>query len=93
MTAHPRTLAQMQNRPTSYEVVARREGNGDIRLAFTERHTKSVLLSIAQRHGDAVLAMLGDWDGDAKYSASHGWAFGPVRICFSGQTERDLASQ
>ena len=44
-------------------------------------------------HGAAILAMLGPWDGAATYSAARGWTFGPVRVCFSGQTERDLAPE
>lgn len=88
---NPRTLAEMQRRATAYEVVARHENGTETRLAFTERKTKSVLLRIAQSHGDAIIEMLGSWDGEARYSKSHGWQFGPVRVCFSGRTERDIA--
>ena len=91
MRRNPRTLADMQNRRTAYEVIARHEDGTEIRLGFTERHTKSVLLTIAQQNGESILAMLGDWDGEAVYSKSHGWTFGPVRVCFSGRTERDCA--
>ena len=93
MTTAPRTLAQMQHRPTSYEVVARHDDGAETRLAFVGRHTKSVLLHVARQHGSDILAMIGDWDGAAKYSANQGWVFGPVRVCFSGQTERDLATE
>ena len=91
-TVEPRTIAQMQFRPTSYEVVATHNG-AETRLAFTERHTKSALLRIAQTNSETVLAMLGDWDGEARYTKVQGWEFGPVSIRYSGKTERDLAGE
>ncbi len=45
MTTAPRTLVQMWNRPTAYEIVARHEDGDEIRLGFSERHTKSALLN------------------------------------------------
>ena len=89
----PRTLTQMQHRPTSYEVVAKHEDGQEIRLAFTERRTKRCLLHIHQSNGQKILDMLGQWDGIATYSSNSGWIFGPVSIRFSGRTERDLASE
>lgn len=89
-TVEPRTITEMQFRPTSYEVVAKHIGE-ETRLAFTERRTKSALLRIAQANSETVLAMLGDWDGEAKYTKAQGWAFGPVSIHYTGRTERDLA--
>ncbi len=89
--ARPRTLTQMQHRPTAYEVVVTRDNGQETRLAFTERRTKQALLRIAQDNGQQILGMLGDWDGEATYSAKSGWTFGPVTIRFSGRTERDLA--
>ena len=88
----PRTLTQMHHRLTAYEVVVRCDGGTETRLGFSERRTKSALLAIAQQHCEAIMAMLGSWDGDASYAKATGWTFGPVRICFSGQTERDCAS-
>ena len=84
-----RTLEQMQNRPTSHQVVVI-AGGVTTHLDFSVRKTKSVLLSMAQRHSETVLALLGDWDADAIYNAQHGWTFGPARVCFSGRTERDV---
>ena len=90
MTTEPRTLAQMQHRPTSYEVAYTYQG-ATVRLGFTQRKTKAVLLSMA-RTGGHVLACLGAWDGEAQYSSTIGWTFGPVRVHFTGRTERDLAT-
>ena len=86
----PRTLAAMQHRPTSYEVLARHEDGSTLRLAFSQRQTKRVLLEIARDKGAAVLAMLCDWDGEASYSDLC-WTFGPVTICY-GRTEREASS-
>ena len=88
----PRTLTQMQRHVTAYEVVACHEDGTEHRLAFSERKTKSVLLKIAARNGDTILPLLGDWDDLATYNKDSGWTFGPVTICFSGRTERDVAS-
>ncbi len=89
-TVEPRTIAQMQFRPTSYEVVAKHNGE-ETRLAFTERRTKSALLRIAQANSETILAMLGAWNDEATYTKAQGWTFGPCRIHYTGRTERDLA--
>ncbi len=89
-TVEPRTIAQMANRSTSYEVTVSHNGE-ETRLAFTERRTKSALLRIAQANSKSILSMLGDWDSEAKYTKAQGWTFGPVSIRYSGRTERDLA--
>ncbi len=91
MTFTPRTLTQMQRRATSYEVGMTFQGQ-TTRLEFTERTTRSVLLSIAQHHEEKILRLLGTWDGKAQYSSTTGWTFGPVRIHFTGKTEREIAS-
>lgn len=88
----PRTLTQMQRRPTSYEVVVTANGETQ-RLAFTQRQTKANLLSICQANGDLVVSLMGDWDGDAQYSSTTGWTFGPARVHYSGKTEREIASE
>ena len=90
-TVEPRTITQMQHRPTSYEVVAKHEDGRETRLAFTQRRTKSALLRIAQANSETILAMLGVWDGEATYTKAQGWTFGPCRIHYTGRTERDLA--
>lgn len=92
MTTTPRTLTQMQNRLTSYEVAVTAHGN-TVPLGFTERKTRAVLLNLAQANGAAILAQLSGWDGDATYSKAQGWTFGPARIHFTGRTERDVASE
>jgi len=91
MTATPRTLTQMQNRPTSYEIGMTYQGQ-TTRLGFTQRTTKGTLLSMAQANSEEALRLMGDWDGDAAYTKARGWTFGPVRIHFTGMTERDIAS-
>ncbi len=91
MTVQPRTLTQMQRRPTSYEVSMVCRGQVT-RLAFTQRTGKSALLRIVQQNSDAVIRLMGDWDDDAQYSSTTGWTFGPVRVHFTGATERDVAN-
>ena len=92
MTIEPRARATMHRRLTAYEVIARCDDGTEHRLAFSERSTKSVLLSIAQQNSEMILVLLGSWDGEATYTAQTGWTFGPVRVCYSGQTERDCAT-
>lgn len=91
MTPSPRTLTQMQRRATSYEVGMTFQGQ-TTSLGFTERTTKSVLLKIAAQNGEEITRMLDNWDGAATYTKATGWTFGPVRIHFTGRTERDIAS-
>lgn len=93
MGIEPRTLTEMQNRLTAYEVVARHEDGREQRLAFSEKRTKRVLVDIAFANRETLLPMLGDWTGDdATYNKATGWTFGPVSVRFSGRTERDIAS-
>ncbi len=92
MTTTPRTLTQMQHCATSYEVAVTAHGN-TISLGFTERKTRRVLLHMAQANGAAILARIGGWDGEVTYNSAQGWTFGPVRIHFTGRTERDVASE
>ena len=93
MRTEPRTLAEMQHRPTSYEVVAKCDDGPETRLAFSQRNTKAVLLDIAFANRETLLELIGDgWDGETDYTRDCGWIFGPVSIRFSGRTERDCAS-
>jgi len=89
MTTQPRTLLEMQNRPTSYEVVAT-DGTTSIRLGFTAKRTKSSLLNFAHGCGQVagVMDLIGDWDGEYTYAAQTGFNFGPMWVRFSGNTER-----
>ena len=95
MTAqpNPRTLTEMQRYGTAYEVAVT-AGDVTIRLAFTERRTKWMLLGIAQQHGSQVLALIGDDTpvDDVTYAKATGWTFGPAQVHFTGRTERDVAS-
>ena len=87
MAIATRTLTQMQNRPTSYEVAI----NG-VPVAYTQRKTKHNLLKIAGEFSDMMLDLMDDWDGEAVYTNGQ-WAFGPAIIAFTGRTERDVASE
>lgn len=89
----PRTLVQMHNRPTSYEIVAK-SANKEVRLGFLVGVNKSNILDLARSNGAVILAMIDElspgWNDRATYTAA-GWQFGPVRIGKSGRTERELA--
>ena len=89
---NPRSLTQMQRYGTSYEVAVTANGTTQ-RLAFTARQTKSNLLQIAQNNGDLIISLMGDWDGEATYIKAAGWTFGPVRVYFTGRTEREVANE
>lgn len=88
----PRTLTQMQNLPTSYEVAVTEANGNETRLGFTERTTKGTLLNMVCSNGQFILTLLGDWDEDWTYSKATGVTLGPVRVHFTGRTERDIAS-
>lgn len=83
---NPRTLTEMQNYNTAYEVAI-----DGIVVAYTQRKTKAALLKIAQRNSKMILAKLGETDPEAKYSKGR-WDFGPVTVAFTGRTERAAAS-
>ncbi len=92
MTASPRTLTQMQNYPTSYEVAVTANGT-TTHLGFTERTTKIALLRMSQAHGEFIITLLGDWKGNWVYTKASGVTFGPVRVHFTGKSEREIASE
>ncbi len=94
MTIEPRTLSQMQNRPTAYEVVLLTRDGLRHRLGFTQRRGKRALLAVAQQDSKRVLELLGaDADTDCRYMDGE-WQFGDVcRLIYSGKTERDFAAQ
>ena len=95
MTAQPRTLEQMINRPTAYEVALVVDGKVIDILAYTARQTRSVLLSIAQDHGPRIANdILKTDDFECKYAKATGWVFGGrVQVKFTGWTERSRRSQ
>lgn len=91
----PRTLAEMSNRPTAYEVVL--DDNGTLtRLGFTARRTNAVLVHFARAHGKEIIALLdkrGIGDDDGQRPAKLVWSLGKgVSVRFSGRTERECAS-
>ena len=88
----PRTLTQMQNRPTSYEVVFV-HNNEETRLGFTQRRTKKSLLNMAQENSELLLDKLSSeqLDKDWSYNKNTGLEFTGSFVRFSGRTERDLA--
>ena len=84
----PRTLTEMQNYPTAYEVSV----GGQV-VAYTAQKTKKALLRIAQLNGEAILANFPDEeDIPASYSKAAGWTFGHIAVKFTGRTEREAAS-
>lgn len=88
----PRTLTQMQFYSTRYEVAVT-AGDVTIRLTFTERRGKMILLKIAQVHAGQVLALIDDPDNTAAtYTKATGWTFGSARVYYTGRTERDVAN-
>lgn len=101
MNAQPRTLTQMQNRPTAYEVVMvvkRAEKTETITLGFTARHTKSAIQSYVDVNAESIIQELGtDAPAIETYSQEAGYHFAhgsvDVDVRFSGRTERDVASE
>lgn len=88
MTIKTRALAQISNRRTSYEVEL--VINGTVtHLGFTERKTRSVLISFSQKAADAILPHVPEGH---EWKYSHGqitWAPGVV-VRFSGRTEYQI---
>lgn len=85
-----RTLEQMQNYGTSYEVIAVVDEKQIFPLEYTPRKTKSILLKIAQKYGNFLLQYV-EGDPDVKYK-KNAWHFGNVVVKYSGKTERDIAT-
>ena len=82
----PRTMTEMMNRPTAWEVSI----DGQV-VAYIARNTKSALLDVARQNAKAIIAKLGDADPEPVYTKGK-WQFGPVCVKFTGRTERDAAS-
>lgn len=97
MTAKPRTLSQMQNRLSSFEIGLYVDGKCVDVLAYTERKTIAVLLSITMKNADIIKSYLSEDELDMpfKKSVKHGVSLGggKVVICYTGYTERDAASK
>lgn len=87
----PRTVRQMRNRPTSYEVGLYDRATGAMlkRLAFTPRRTKGQLLSIACANSAAITAI--EPDADTMTYTNGSWCTARLRIAWTGNTERDCA--
>lgn len=84
-----RTLAQLHNRPTSYEIVMVINGK-QTRLGFTQRRTQQTLLKHLMRNIDTVRASADDLD--LFKATRHALLIGNnVAIRYSGRTERDCA--
>lgn len=94
MACTPRTLMQMHNRATAYEVaIYDRAGKMVERVAFTERRTKRGLLIWARAYRDKLAAVAGvqldqldvlQWTKDRL-------CVGNASIAYTGRTERDCA--
>ena len=91
----PRTITEMQRRPTSYEIVAQHDNGPKLRLCFTQRTGRNHLLRLCVEHGETILNILPElWDGDAIWDGYwKGWQFGPILVYPSGKTERDIANE
>ena len=91
----PRTLKQMTNRPTCYEVGLFVDGEQIETLAFVARRTRRKLFDLCVQNGPDISAHMTDDELDLDYHATmHGvdFANGRVAVRFTGRTERDLAS-
>lgn len=87
MTLTPRTITEMQNRPTCYEIAI----NGTP-VAFVSRRTKAMLLDVAVDNIDMLRELAEDHNAKDKYTKADGWLIGGnVRVCYTGYTERDRA--
>lgn len=87
-----RTLEELHNLDTSYEIVMTFEGVST-RLGFSVKKTKGTLLSIACNNGELISSKMTETELDQEYTYSKkdGLKFGRVVIAFSGMTERDFA--
>ncbi len=89
LRTEPRSLTDMIDRPTSYEVVLIYKGTTK-RIGFSERKTRSALLNMARAANVADMLDAADLDTKCSYAKDFGWKFGSATVCF-GQTERQLA--
>ena len=94
LSVKPRSLEEMARYPTSYEVVARKNGK-EYRLTFAERRTRRALLDIITNNADFLLYLMDGKEPGWSYSKARGfeWPEAGVRVCFSGETERTCASR
>lgn len=92
MKITPRSLVELQNRNTTYEVVAVVPG-GPIRIGFTNRPSYRKFLTMAQKNAETLLPFVSETDM-VSYSQKNGLRLGEkVVIRLSGKTERECAME
>ena len=90
--AQPRTLAEMQNRPTAYAVDLVVEGEIVARFSFEARKTQQTLRRIAGQYGAEIEPHLTEEELDQDYRTRKDamiFAKGRVELRF-GETERTV---
>jgi len=88
MSIQPRTLAQMQNRITAYEIAVNEQV-----VAYTSRKTKRCLYENIFKNLPLIRSLAENPGAPDKYSKDDGWTIGGnVRVYFTGRTERDAAN-
>lgn len=90
MRTEPRTLEQLYNRRTSYEIVLTIHGES-FRIGFSERKTRDVLISASRSVADVILPHVPEGLEWRYRAGTITWAPG-VTVGFSGRTEREIAS-
>ena len=74
--------------PTLYEIAHTVAGR-TIVFAYSARRTKACLAAEARTIGGFILSHLSDEENpDAIYDRRMGWQFGPVRVHFTGGTQK-----
>ncbi len=86
--ATPRTLEQMQNYATRYEVAV--SVNGETFVAnYMVRKSRDALIAVARDNSEHLLNFINEGE-EWKYSRARGLEFNAnVRVYFTGRTERD----
>jgi hypothetical protein len=95
MNPTPRTLEQMVNRPTAYEIGLFVDGSQVATVAFTERKTKRVVYQMIAHHRDEIVKFVSAEQENMGYHEIPGGLISDdrcVEIRFTGRTERELAS-
>ena len=84
----PRTLEEMHNRQTRYEVAVTAKGQTFI-ANYMVRRCRDALIAVARDNNEFLLKALGDGpDLEWSYSMKNGLEFAPgVRVYYTGRTE------
>lgn len=89
-TATPRSLDDLHNRHTRYEVAIKIDGVSFV-AGYMLAKSRSALIAVARDHSEQLLKALGNGpDQPWSYSMKNGLQFAPnVRVYYTGRTERD----